>query len=195
MKKCTKCNKYLKLQDFHKAKNLKDGRHTICKFCKKVHNSMYHEKNKESINSKKRKKYCPENKHEYYQNNKKQIKTRTKQYKADRYKNDLEFKIRDLLSSGTRRLLKGKAKKNSSLYYLGCSIDEFKIYIESKFVDGMTWENWTRDGWHLDHIIPISSFNLLNEDEIKKACHYTNFQPLWSIDNKSKGAKMPHELD
>ena len=53
----------------------------------------------------------------------------------------------------------------------------------------MSWDNWALDGWHIDHIKPLSSFNLENREELKKACHYTNLQPMWAEDNLRKGSK------
>jgi len=81
----------------------------------------------------------------------------------------------------------GFTKKSRSYEILGCSFDYFKNHIESKFTDGMTWEN--RSKWHIDHIIPISSAK--TEAEILKLNHYTNLQPLWAADNIRKGNKMP----
>ena len=51
-------------------------------------------------------------------------------------------------------------------------------------------KNWALDGWHLDHIIPCSSFDLTIEEEQKKCFHYTNLQPLWAKDNLSKHNKL-----
>ena len=69
---------------------------------------------------------------------------------------------------------------------LGCTIDEFKSYIESKFKKGMTFENYGE--WHLDHIIPLATAK--TTEDVIKLCHYTNFQPLWAEDNLKKGAKI-----
>lgn len=52
----------------------------------------------------------------------------------------------------------------------------------------MSWYNYGE--WHLDHIIPLVSFDLTNRWQFARACHYTNYQPLWWWDNISKGAKI-----
>ena len=71
---------------------------------------------------------------------------------------------------------------------VGMSSIEFKANLEKQFKDGMSWENYGYRGWHIDHIIPISSAN--NEEELIKLCHYTNLQPLWAVDNFKKGSKI-----
>jgi hypothetical protein len=53
----------------------------------------------------------------------------------------------------------------------------------------MSWENYGLKGWHIDHIKPLEKFNLLDLEQLKRACHYTNLQPLWAEDNLSKGSK------
>jgi hypothetical protein len=67
----------------------------------------------------------------------------------------------------------------------------FKLHIEQQFVDGMTWDNWGE--WHLDHIRPLASFNLVDRDQFLTACHYSNYQPLWATDNLIKGAQFIDE--
>jgi hypothetical protein len=79
------------------------------------------------------------------------------------------------------------------LELLGCTLEEYKHYLESKFQPGMNWDNHTKHGWHIDHIIPVSSFNLSDESQLKKAFHYTNTQPLWAKDNISKKDKLNWE--
>lgn len=101
----------------------------------------------------------------------------------ERMKNDVIFNI----TIKTRWCIKssfrdGYTKKSKTQEILGCSYEEFKIHIESQFIEGMTWKN--HGEWHLDHKIPVSWGK--TEDEIIKLNHYTNFQPLWACDNLSK---------
>lgn len=81
---------------------------------------------------------------------------------------------------------KGYNKTNRTQEILGCSYEEFREYIQSKFQIGMTFDNY--GDWELDHIIPISTASTL--EEVKKLNHYTNFQPLWKEDNRKKGNKI-----
>lgn len=83
----------------------------------------------------------------------------------------------------------GRSSKSGRLVrFLGCSMPQFMNHLEMLFEPGMTWENRGR-GWHVDHIRPLSSFDLTDQAQAAKACHYTNLQPLWAFDNLSKGAK------
>ena len=110
-------------------------------------------------------------------------------YKNHRYGTDLLFKIKCVLRSRLNKAMRNKWKSGSSVDDLGCSIEEFKLYIESKFSTNMSWDNHSKRGWHIDHIIPLSAFDLTDPEQVKRACHYTNLQPLWAEDNESKGDK------
>ena len=80
-----------------------------------------------------------------------------------------------------------KNKSMTTENILGCDWETFEKHIQSKFTEGMSWDNHGRKGWHYDHIIPISSAK--NEEELYKLNHYTNFQPLWWLDNILKSNK------
>ena len=82
---------------------------------------------------------------------------------------------------------KNAIKSNRTLELIGCSISYLMNYLKAKFTEGMTWEN--HGEWHIDHIKPCCSFNLLEEEEQKKCFNYINLQPLWAKDNILKGCK------
>ncbi len=94
------------------------------------------------------------------------------------------------LRSRLHMAIKGSAKTGSAVRDLGCSIPELKLYLEKQFKPGMTWENRSKAGWHIDHIMPLASFDLTNRDELLKAVHYTNLQPLWAEENIKKSDKL-----
>lgn len=106
------------------------------------------------------------------------------------YHSDVNTKLRMSLRNRVNKMLRNGQKKGSAIKDLGCSVEELKIWLESQFKPGMTWENWKLDGWHIDHIIPLSSFDLSNIEQFKKACHYTNLQPLWWYENLKKHARI-----
>lgn len=127
---------------------------------------------------------------EWNSKNREQHNKYQKEYKHRRYNQDINFKIKAILRARIRKFLKNGWKSGSSVDLLGCSIENFKLHIQSKWQSGMTWDNWSKLGWHIDHIIPLNSFDLSNPEELKQACHYTNLQPLWSQDNAIKSDKV-----
>ena len=68
-----------------------------------------------------------------------------------------------------------------------------KAHLENLFEDEMAFDNY--GFWEIDHIKPIASYNLKNEDELLECFNYKNLQPLWLKDNRSKGAKVVDEED
>jgi len=100
-----------------------------------------------------------------------------------------EFELKNDISTLIRNRIKNKSKSTKDI--LGCSIEEFMIYIEKQFQSNMTWDNHTQFGWHLDHITPLSLAK--TEEDLYRLNHYTNFQPLWWYDNLSKSNKLPEQ--
>lgn len=143
---------------------------------------------------------------EYYQKNKEYIKKRVKKYRDDnievvrqremdyqrKKRQDPSYRIVENIRTRVRNSFKNGYTKSSKTHdILGCSFEEFKLHIESKFADWMTWDNYGNpdDGilelnktWDLDHIIPISEAK--DESDIIRLNHYTNFQPLCSYTNR-----------
>ena len=139
-----------------------------------------------------RKMYYQEYGKSYYIKNKIKINKRIGIISNIRYKTDVNFKILKILRSRFRIAIKSKndIKSKQTLEILGCSLEEFKKYLELKFKKGMSWENNTLKGWHMDHIKPCSSFDLTDPKQQQECFHYTNIQPLWWYENLEKHCKI-----
>lgn len=173
MKICTKCNIKKEFSLFNKSTKEKDGLQYHCRQCQliykevsKEHRRIY-DKNYKKLNGNSRNK----EKRNLYEKYKKEI--------------DINYKLSCNLRSRLKAALKNNFKSGSAIKDLGCSIEELKIHLENQFEPGMTWENWTIKGWHIDHIKPLKDFNLSTREEFLKACHYTNLRPLWYNENCS----------
>lgn len=117
-------------------------------------------------------------------------KRREAQYqKNKRVAADPRQKLMHALRIRVHRAIKMGLRGGSAVKALGCSVPEFKQYIENLWQPNMSWDNWSLDGWHLDHKKPLCDFNLADPEEFAKACHYTNYQPLWAIDNLRKNRR------
>lgn len=161
---------------------------------------IYSQKNKDIIKIRNRNQYSKnkekriEYQKNYYKNNKEILRPKIAARAIKKYHSDIFYKIKSNLSIRMRKFF----KKNGSrtVDFIGCSIDELKCHLESKFQDGMSWDNYGLHGWHVDHIRPCTSFDLSKKEEQQKCFHYTNLQPLWAIDNIKKSNKWtdPQEL-
>jgi len=172
-------NYYQNNKESEKLKNKKYKKENSDKI--KQYNKNYRENNKEKI------KLLDKN---YRENNKEKIRESIKKYTNERFKNDLIFKIshyyRNMIRKSFRR--NGYNKKSKTNEILGCSFEELKLHLESKFEDWMNWDNRglyngeLNYGWDIDHIIPLSSVE--TEEDVIKLNHYTNLQPLCSKVNR-----------
>jgi hypothetical protein len=75
---------------------------------------------------------------------------------------------------------------------LGYSVDKLRRHLEARFLPGMSWKNYGKFGWHVDHIVPLSAFNYDAPEhaDFKRAWALANLRPLWARDNWSKHAKL-----
>lgn len=106
-----------------------------------------------------------------------------------KYKNNPEYKIRRNIRKRLHEFIQGKIHTKTE-EIVGMPLSEFKIYIASLFEPWMSWDNYGFYTWHIDHIIPLSSFDLTDPEQIKKANHYTNLRPLSAKENISKHNKI-----
>jgi len=96
-------------------------------------------------------------------------------------KNNLGVKILHNLRTRVYSALRGRLKSDRTIVLVGCTVPEFKNYLEKHFVEGMTWDNYGKgmSKWNLDHINPCAIFNLADPVEQKQCFHYSNLRPLW----------------
>ena len=215
MKKCCKCKQEKEIANFCKNNRYKDGRHDTCKQCRKLYNSQNKDKIKdyETEWRLKNPNYFKEwrnNNPELYKalyvaGNAKKTKEQiaihnnsSKYYKSEwsknKYKNDPEFKLSQLLRIRLIDALKGKANKiQSTISLLGCSVDECKQYLEQQFKPEMNWGNHGIV-WEIDHIVACSNFNLTDIEQQKQCFHYTNLQPLFKTSGVAKNLGYLYEI-
>lgn len=91
--------------------------------------------------------------------------------------------------SRVKAILKKYVRRDRTAALVGCSPRELEAHLAKQFKPGMTWDNYGRDTWHIDHIRPCSSFDLTKRSEQRKCFHYTNLQPLWAKENLIKSDK------
>jgi hypothetical protein len=212
VKKCSKCGDVKELIHFHKDKSKKDLLRPDCKSCSNAIQRSYVNRNydvvveqkknrylnnKESILAKAKDKY-DQNKEDklasnkiYYNKNKSSIMKQRNIYQLNKRNSDPIFRticnLRSRLSRFCNSIVEEKTFK--TLDSIGLNKSEFKEYIESMFVDGMSWNNYGKgdDKWSIDHIKPLCTAK--TEEDVFILNHYTNLQPMWNPQNFSKGGK------
>ena len=131
--------------------------------------------------------------HTYYKEYANRNKDTIRQKYRDRKKNDPVFKLECNVRSRVYQGLKHNTKSSSIQDIIGCSFEQLKAHLEKQFNDKMSWENYGTY-WHLDHIKPISLFDLANRDQLHEAFNYMNCQPLEAKENLKKSNKYEHSI-
>lgn len=145
-----------------------------------AHQKVYSENNKDKIN-------------EYHIKYRKENMPKIVQKNKYRMANNIQYRMMCYLRNRINKAIKKGQKAGSAVQDLGCSIEELKMSLESQFYshpktgEEMTWENYGRYGWHIDHILPLSFFNLTDREEFLVACHWSNLAPMWADENLGKG--------
>ena len=122
----------------------------------------------------------------YYRKNRAACIERGRLLCSKRHRTDICYRIRKRIQRSILFAIRGQKSGRKSQDFLGCTIPQFKAYIESLWKPGMSWKNYGVHGWHLDHIVPESSFDMQNDEEVKKCFHHRNYQPLWADENIRK---------
>ena len=171
-KTCTRCIIEKPVADFGPMKTAFDGRKPHCNACHALLNLEYVERNRDEVNARWR-----------------AANPRHAERNRERRAEDPSYRIRCNLSGRVSSALKdaGTRKSTRTMELTGCSIQELLTHLESKFEEGMTWEN--HGEWHIDHIRPCASFDLLKMEDQRQCFHWTNLQPLWALDNLRKSSR------
>lgn len=205
-KKCCTCKIEKDVSEFGGLKRTKDGLNPRCKECGAKYYLESNSRLKEiryqrgvefRRNNKDRllevsRKYVAEHKEEkaaydkiYRQKNAKKF-AEYKRAWTKRNRNRPEHKIKKNLRRRIHHAIKDGRKSARTIELLGCSVEEFMKHLESLWEVGMSWDNYGLHGWHIDHIIPCSAFDLTDPEQQKRCFHYTNCRPMWQEDNLKK---------
>jgi len=197
--------------DFYYCSHTTTHCQSACKDCDKKRGKIYREKHKEKI-AKRIKEWTLKNiekvrkriknyelknaeriskrKHRYYKNNQKRIQIIHTKYMRKARKLNINVRLLENLRRRLYSALIQGHKSQSTASLLGCTVKELKQHLEKQFQNGMTWSNYGKNGWEIDHIRPCASFDLSKPEEQKKCFHYTNLQPLWAVENYKKHDKI-----
>ena len=168
-----------------------------CKVCVKnslnLRSKRYKANNKEKVGQY-NKKYKQENREEIKEYNRKYniqnrvaIQSRQTKTHKERRKTDINYKMSIILRSRLKKFYRGKYTSIQNL--VGCSIQNFKYWIEYNFSGEMNWNNHGTI-WHIDHVLPCSKFDLKNIEELNICCNWKNLRPLETIKNLAKNNKL-----
>lgn len=214
-KRKAKADKDIELYRERKRKEYKKYRKRIRSYFKIYSNTpnvqekrkKYYKENLEKIlqNKKDKRKEFPERQRKINQKRRKKILSDPKlkakydatrrKYESEREKKDINYKLKRRIKARVYQGIKsGKGKKIFHLEQIvGCSLDQLKKHIESHWQTGMNWNNWGEKGWHIDHHMPIASFDLTDPEQQKKCFNYKNLKPLWAKENLNKRDKIPFD--
>lgn len=108
-------------------------------------------------------------------------------YWAKRYATDPLFRLQHLLRGRFKLAVSKESRRGNCLKLIGMELQEYKIFLQGQFRDGMTWENQGTI-WEIDHIRPCASFDLTCPEQQAECFAWHNTQPLLCNENRSKGA-------
>ena len=181
MKTCKECSEEKPLNQYCKRKEEKDGLHRYCKVCMSKRGKVEYNTDKEK-HLKRTRRWREENK-EYHKSLMKNHYHSNKDYYREWNQNKMDtdplFRLRHAINALINHHLK-EGKSQSSIEYLGCTIQEYKVYLEPSFTPEMNWDNYG-SYWEIDHIYPLAKGG---------SFHYTNTQPLTITDNRVKSDKL-----
>ena len=189
-KYCFKCNCNKPYSEFSALLNgtVNDGLQSICKSCRKIIDSSDEHKSYQHKYTQQNKSALTEYRKQYYSipENKKRKSENNKYHFNRKYKTDPLFKLTSTFGNLLYQSIKSNKNNITWSQIVGYTVHELKEHLEQQFKPGMSWDNY--GDWHIDHIRPISSFNIqsIHDLEFKECWSLKNLQPLWATDNMRK---------
>lgn len=152
----------------------------------------YYNINRDALLAKRREKHPPKRIKLTEDERKRRRKAAEKKRLSLKWKTDPVYRATQNMRNRIREAVKMQKgyKIDSSVKLLGCTVREFRSHLEKQFKKGMNWDNYGITGWHIDHVIPVASFDLSDPIQQRQCFHYTNLQPLWAMDNIRKSDKI-----
>jgi hypothetical protein len=201
---CKKCNLFKVCngdnRNFANDKSTWDGLRWICKTCDSAQCKKWSERNSEAIkrykkewrkiNGKERDKKDYQKRKNNPQHMEYNKNYRREWCKRQRIENPA-YKLKQNVSRRIRELLQKGGKSQTTVKYVGCTIEKLMCHLEKQFDEYMTWENQGK--WHIDHIIPCNAFDTSNVAEATAMWHYSNLQPMWGKENILKSDHYDEE--
>jgi len=203
-KECYFCHNFKEFKDFNKCITGLYGFHNHCRSCQKIVRRNWYLKNRETelLKGKEyskteqakedRKRYWQKNKHIRGPKNNERRRLESVKIKIRIQRNNWRLLPQNRIACSLRGRLRYALKNRDKLFttetLIGCSFEFLVKYLESLWLPNMNWDNYGE--WHIDHILPCSSFDLTQEENQRKCFHYTNLQPLWGKENIKKGNKI-----
>ena len=176
MTKCKKCGFEGEEENFIKGK---------FKCCKPCNNKYRRECRKRQAKNPEYIKRIQKQQRAWWKKNREWGNERQRKYR----KNNTNFQLSNALRARVKYALIGCTKADKTFDLLGCSPREWKAFLENKFDKNMNWDNYGTF-WEVDHIVPVSRFDLTDSDEQRKAFHFSNTQPLTIEENRRKGNRI-----
>lgn len=123
----------------------------------------------------------------YYTNNKRRKNAARNRLLHAQRQRDPGFRLRCYFRSRLATLVRARGSKcfSSSRDVLTYSAEELRQHLESMFTRGMSWENYGKR-WEVDHIVPVTEFELTRVEEARACFALANLRPLPVAENRRR---------
>lgn len=177
-KQCQTCKEWMPLTEYGRDSARIDGVSNRCKPCTRQRGLKYYRDHAVAQRARRKQPEVRERINDYQS-----------QWRKDRRQTDPNYRIRTKLRLDLWKLVTGTRRSQPMLDLLGCTRADLLAHLEAQFLDGMTWDNYGRGGWEIDHIRPCVEFDLTDPAQQRECFTLPNLRPIWASDNATKGPR------